>query len=389
MSVRRKPNGKWEVRKVLGGRRVGRTFDYKRDADAYDTWLERRKQLGEAAPPEPDITLAKFVEDYWRLYAVPNLAKKTREAYKVVWGKHLQPRIGGRELRELKPKMLTRLRADLHAAGVNDPTILKAFTMLQSVLSFAVDEERIQHNPARDVRKPRQRRARKVVPIAPEVVEDLRAHLLTARPHVGVRDATIVSVIAYGGLRTFSELWPLEFSDIGEKTLRVHDSSKTHESRVVRLLRPLASDLAQWRLATGHSGRRRYVFSRADGSPWTETDWRNWRTRVWQPAAAAVGIGRLERETRYVTVDGVRRRRTKSRYEGANPYDLRHSFVSLLAAEGKSLKYVAEQAGHSAATCSATYLHLFEEFDPDAPRVTAEDRVRRAREAVRQGRALG
>lgn len=92
MSVRRKPNGRWEVRKVLSGRRHGRTFDLKRDADAYDTWLERRKQLGEAAPPEADVTLSEFVEDYWRLYAIPNLAPKTRDAYKVVWGKHTSSR---------------------------------------------------------------------------------------------------------------------------------------------------------------------------------------------------------------------------------------------------------------------------------------------------------
>lgn len=357
MTVRRKPNGKYEVRVVMGGRRVGRTFDRKGDADSYDLFLTRRKQLGDAAPPEPDISLAEFVEEFWRLYAIPNLRPNTRESYKRVWEKHLRPRVGARGLRELTPKVLTRLRADMSGAGLGDPTILKAFTMLQSVLSFAVVEERIRFNPAREVRKPKQRRTRKVEPVAPEVVEALRARLLDRR-HGGLRDATIVSLLAYGGLRTFSELRGLEWTDIGERGLLVHESSKTSESRVVRLLAPLAKDLAEWRVASGRPrGRAQLIFPRADGEPWLVTDWRNWRRRIYRPAAAAVGL------------------------DASRPYDLRHSFASLLIAEGKDVVYVARQLGNSPAVCSSTYLHLFDEFDPDAPRVTGEERIRRARGA--------
>jgi integrase len=42
-------------------------------------------------------------------------------------------------------------------------------------------------------------------------------------------------------------------------------------------------------------------------------------------------------------------------------YDLRHQYVSLLIAAGKSTKYIAEQAGHSSAGFTLdTYGHLFE-----------------------------
>jgi integrase len=42
-------------------------------------------------------------------------------------------------------------------------------------------------------------------------------------------------------------------------------------------------------------------------------------------------------------------------------YDLRHQYVSLLIAAGKSAKYIAEQAGHSSAGFTLdTYGHLFE-----------------------------
>lgn len=79
------------------------------------------------------------------------------------------------------------------------------------------------------------------------------------------------------------------------------------------------------------------IFPRFDGDPWRDTDWRNWRNwrrRTFAPATRRLGL------------DGVR------------PYDLRHSFVSLLIAEGRSIVEVARQAGYSptvALDTSGTY----------------------------------
>jgi integrase len=66
----------------------------------------------------------------------------------------------------------------------------------------------------------------------------------------------------------------------------------------------------------------------------------------------------------------------------ARPYDLRHSFVSHLIAEGQNLVDIARQAGHSPTMALNTYAHVFEEFDP-AERMSAADRIRQAREQVR------
>ena len=75
-----------------------------------------------------------------------------------------------------------------------------------------------------------------------------------------------------------------------------------------------------------------------------------------------------------------------ARLEGAiRPYDLRHSFVSLLLAEGATVVEVARQAGHSPTMTLSTYAHLFEELE-GAERRSAEDEIRRAREAVRTSR---
>jgi integrase len=61
------------------------------------------------------------------------------------------------------------------------------------------------------------------------------------------------------------------------------------------------------------------------------------------------------------------------------PYDLRGSYVSLLAAEGYTLLEVSRYAGHSVQTCETYYAKIFDDVDP-ANRLPAEQAIRAARE---------
>jgi site-specific recombinase XerD len=45
------------------------------------------------------------------------------------------------------------------------------------------------------------------------------------------------------------------------------------------------------------------------------------------------------------------------------PYDLHHSFASLLLHEGRSVRYVARQLGHDARLTLSTYVHVIDELD--------------------------
>ncbi len=53
------------------------------------------------------------------------------------------------------------------------------------------------------------------------------------------------------------------------------------------------------------------------------------------------------------------------------PAPPRHSFVSLLLHEGRSVICVARQLGHSAQLTMRTYGHVIEELD-DAPRIVED-----------------
>jgi len=224
---------------------------------------------------------------------------------------------------------------------------------LQSVLSHAVVEGHLDHNPARAVRKPHQRRERKVDPVPPEVVERIRADFLARGDRAS---ALVVCLIAYGGLRTLSEIREFELRDVGSKVMRIN-ARKTGRLRTVTLLEPLAMDLRAWIADLHDASATTPVIPRFDGQRLTETDWRNWRRRIYRPAARRAGLAT------------------------SRPYDLRHSFVSLLIWEGRSVAEVAEQAGHSVETCSRDYVHVFKDYDPER-RVTAAEQILRARTAV-------
>jgi integrase len=105
------------------------------------------------------------------------------------------------------------------------------------------------------------------------------------------------------------------------------------------------------------------VIPAADGGEWTEVGDEDWIDNVWRPALTACGLA----------------------YQ--RPYDLRHSFASLLFHEGRSVVYVAHQLGHSTAVCMRTYGHVIEELE-DAPRISAEDAIMAARRGEHVGSEL-
>jgi integrase len=360
---RKDGNVVWRVRWRQGGRNRSKVLGRKRDAEAFDAELRRRKRTGELALLDAGKQpLSEFGEEWWRLHAEPNLAPATLELYAMLWDTHVLPRLGATPLRELTPELIHRFRLDLEAAGTGRVSVRKSLTLLHGVLQRACEWGRLQSNPARVVPKPSAARARSIRPLPPETVEAIRVALLTRGLH---RDATLVSVLAYAGLRP-GEALALTWGHIRERTILVEASvslgaiaeTKTRKRRTVRLLAPLAHDLAEWRLRVGRPGEEALVFPDSRGEPWTRTTYQNWRRRIYIPAAEEVGI------------------------QSARPYDLRHSFVSLLIAEGQNVVDIARQAGHSPTMALNTYAHVFEEFDP-AERMSAADRIRQAREQVR------
>jgi integrase len=102
------------------------------------------------------------------------------------------------------------------------------------------------------------------------------------------------------------------------------------------------------------------VFSRSDGRPFSDNDYRNWRRRVFAPAVEESGIA------------------------ATHPYALRHSWASLLLRSdeyGSNPARIAEVMGHSVGTFFRVYAHEIEELR-DLPKLNPEAAIREARAAA-------
>jgi integrase len=362
MSVHRVDRGAgsvvWRVRWREGGRGSHartRTFERKADAVAYEDELRRRRRLGELGlMPGSQETLDEYVCQTWAQTHAVTLAPKTAKHYASLYDVHIAPHLGQHKLAELTPEMIARWQAERIASGAGRVAVLHALSLLGSILQRAVEGERIARNPARIVRKIKRAARREVRPLAPATIEALRS---ASRE----RDAALISVLAYAGLRP-QEALGLCWGHLRDRTVLVERAvslgelkdTKTRGHRTVRLLAPLQEDLRAWRSCCAQPGDSALVFPGPGGRLWTKTDWDNWRRRAFDRACQSIGL------------------------QGARPYDLRHSFASLLLHEGRSVMYVARQLGHDARLTLSTYGHVIDELD-DSPQIPAEDAIRAAR----------
>ena len=364
------------------------TFTTKADKADFVTEVRRRRRLGLSLsfePEENDPRLDEFIEDYWRLHAIPNLGHATRRTYEQEWVKWILPRLGSYRLRQLSARMIVRqLVEPMRRAGAGEQTVRTTLAVLQSILAFALTEERVPDNVVRKVRKPRPDVAREVPAIAPAKVEQLRAaprRRIHRRPREaprppparpGQRDNRLAARLRGatprratgarhraprrpGGLSVRSKVVSHREPD-GHWVAEVLPYTKTRRNRMVPWTAPqVRRDVRDHVMITGV--RRGLLFPKACDSqqPWVKHDWDNWREDVYQPAARAVGI------------------------TDPRPYDLRAAFVSLLAWEGYTMLEVARRAGHSVQTCEKHYAKVFEDVAPDE-RVTAEQAIAAARE---------
>lgn len=220
------------------------------------------------------------------------------------------------------------------------------------------------------------------------MIERLRRWMLEAHPGRGIRDATLTSILGYTGMRP-EEALALECQHPAEKTILVeqkvslgalYTGQKTSRPpRSPRLFAAVRGDLRSYQMAFGI--RTGLLFA-IDGKPWGEAAYKNWRRRVWQPACVAVGLGRIEA---YRRAGGGYGRR----YTGPTPYDLRHSFASLLIHEGLlTIVEIANQLGQSTETLLRVYAHIIAEMS-EKPKIPADVVILQARRNVhRRGQGI-
>jgi integrase len=247
--------------------------------------------------------------------------------------------------------------ADLSRDGHPPSQRNQALRVLSACLGEAVKQGKLPTNPCAGVRKAPQAPT-SAQALTPDQVEAVRASMAP-------RDALVVSLMAYAGLRP-EEVVALTWGDVGPVlvidkayTYGAPKTTKSGRRRTVEVVGPLAADLDAYRPA--HAAPWHLVVQATRGG---HLDWKNWTRRQWHDAATAAGVQ-------------------------AKPYDLRHTYCSLLINEGRSVLLVAAAMGHANSQLTLdTYSHLFDAAGP-AHAVAMVDAVEAARAAAGTGLQTG
>lgn len=355
----------WDVRwhEWVGGRRRKprrRVYSY---ADAVELHeLMRRRARGVPAQRlAGTVTLDQWAET-WRRDRRSSHQKSTKDTNARLYRRLIAPALGRLQLAAIDVEAVRAWQNDLEDLGRSADQIIKARKLLGAILRHAVTARVLESSPLPYVVPPARGQRDEVIPLTPGQIERVRRHL--RRP----QDQLAVSVLGYAGLRP-GELRGLRTADLRERTILIQRAldtdghvkpTKTGKARTIKVLPPLRADLDRWLLTRAHASAP--VIAADDGTPWTGDDWAAFRRR-WRRACRRAGLDPIPR-----------------------PYDLRHSFASLLLAEGRTSHEVAKQLGHGVEQTNRVYGHVIDEWAdvPTAQRPTAEDAITRAREDVDQ-----
>ncbi|MFP5256092.1 MAG: tyrosine-type recombinase/integrase [Acidimicrobiia bacterium] len=343
--IRKTASGRFEARfRGPDGTEHAKRFTTRRDAQTFLDRLGVDRQAGRWRDPRAGKMLFADWVQLWQPNTV-DLRPSTRARDDSYLRNHVLPRFGTLRLDAITPLEVRSWVADLTASGLAPATVQKAYQILSKTLRSAVDADLLAETPCRRVPLPKVE-TDEMQFISPQEIR-------TLSDHINPRYRALVLFDAYCGLR-LSELAGLRRSALNPGLGRVRVTENAVEVR----------GTIEWGIPKTRAGRRTVpipsavasalnqhldhyvdpepgslVFGGPDGGVLRAG---SWRSRFWNPAIRAAGLG------------------------GLRIHDLRHTAVALWIAAGASPKQIATWAGHtSVSVVLDRYGHLYEGNDTD------------------------
>jgi integrase len=284
------------------------------------------------------VTLEAYANQW--LSELTGRRPRTVEKYTTSLVLHVLPRLGAKRLEDFGPDDIVALAKELRESGYSAWTVETTLTPLKTLFRHAVRRDVLVGSPFHKLERselPSPWTTDQRVLSTAEI-----ARLLAACPP---RYRTLIATAIFTGLRQ-SELLALRWEHIDPDAgiVRVRtalDRNRRHvplKTRAARrdviLVASLAEDLEATRAQIRYSRETDYVFPSSVGTPLI---WRNCSPRGLAPAAEKASVGPLRW------------------------HDLRHTFASILIANGANVLFVSRQLGHcSPDTTLQVYGHLWE-----------------------------
>lgn len=273
------------------------------------------------------------------------LRPRTREVYETQLRLHVMPRFGRRRIADVNEDDIASLIAEMHVQGYAAWTIRGVLTPFGRVLGYAARRGLIPTNPIRKLERGERPTGE---PREMRVLD--RSEIASLLDAASPKYRTLLAASVFLGLRQ-GELLGLTWADIDfeASVVRVRKQLDRSGTRVepktpkairdVVLMPTLGRLLREHKLRSPFTAPSDYVFTTSEGTPY---HWRNISRRGFEKAKHRAG---LDREGR-----------PRLRF-----HDLRHTYASILVAQGENVVYVSRQLGHASVKQTLdTYAHLID-----------------------------
>ena len=342
--------GKWWIYIDHKGRRKAKCVGTdKRAAEAVAAKITIKLALGKfdiAADERTNRPFDAYYTAWLDTYARTHCQPSTCDQYESVYRKHLLPHFGKRDIADIKREDVKALIANV-ARGRARGTVRRVLAPFSEMFNHAVEDGHVPTNPASRIF--RRTRLDAGAKRAPDNLtrEELALLLELFRVHEPEFYA-LALLLARTGMRLGEAValqwddidWHGGFADIQRSySKRRLSTPKSGTGRRVDLSNHLLEVLASRQVTAKKTALRSgtavlpWVFPGDDPAHPLDVD--NFRRRQW---------------ARMVTKAGLNRRRIHA---------LRHTYASLLIAQGESLAYVRDQLGHHSIQITVdTYGHL-------------------------------
>jgi integrase len=312
------------------------TFSRRIDADDFAASTRVDMLRGSWVDPRRSDVPFKMVADRY-MRQVIHLKPKTQVTYEVLLRTKIMPAYAKVPLSRIQTEGVREWVASLNAKGLSASQVRQSYFFLRSILESVVVDGRLVRNPCTGIKLPKIERkemrfldSRQVEALASSLGEEY--------------DATLVYLLAYGGLR-WGEAVALRgnrcdllknqvhvVDNLTEANGRLHWVTPKNAHRRSVGIPPFLRDLLARRVAQLDT-LEDLVFTASGGAP---LRYSNFMRRVWKPAVRRAGLP-----------------------QDVTPHALRHTCAALLIAEGAHPKAIQVHLGHSSITVTMDlYGHL-------------------------------
>lgn len=291
---------------------------------------ELKREMDQGRDPNADRDMARTapsMTELWRRYEAEALCRKAPRSQVdelIMWNKIIEPRLGRRKVQDVRREDVDDLHRWVTAERRTPVRANRTVEVLRRMFNLAIRWSWRPDNPAIGIqRNPEEKRHRYLTP------DEIGRLMAALDGHPEQASANALRLLLLTGARrgeVLAATWAMFDLDAGVWT---KPAAFTKQRRLHRV--PLSSPALSVLRTLRAQADGDYVFPGAAGGPLLDVK------RTWAAVCKSAGI-------------------TDCRI-----HDLRHAFASILASSGASLPVIGRMLGHTQASTTSRYAHLFDE----------------------------